>query len=883
VVTLRLLGGPALDGTAGPVTGPAAQRKRLALLALLALTPDQRLSREKLVAYLWPESDSEHARHQLSSAVYEIRKAAGGDAILAVGDDLRLNTGVIRADVVEFEAALAAGDAARAVALYRGPLLDGFFLSDAPEFEHWVDGERERLAGGYGRALEALAGAAEEQGDGSMAVQWWKARAAHDPYDSRVVLRLMLALDVMGNRAGALQHAAVHERLLREEFEAEPAPEVLALAERLRSAPDKRGQEVRNGSGATTESAGHLTGPWHRVKRELSGPSSPGARPPGTRPEAAGAGAGTSEKQNHPGVPTARRHRRRHWLVRGWATPLGLLGLGGLAVMLAAFWLNQPASPTHHAQRVVVAPFENRTGDPALDPIGSMAADWIAEGVSRLTAIDVVLASTAAILPERRLAGASGSPDAVAAIAGETGAALVVSGAYYLRGDSLQFHTQITDARERRLLRTLEPITGTRADPGQAVEEIGRRATAAVAVALDTRLTRLGKLASPPLNYEAYHACLEGLDPFLASDWPVALRHFERALELDSTYLFPRIHIGYVRLNLGDHAAADSIVRTLDRSRARMTPFELAIVDLLSAYVAEDPVASYEAARRAAAISPGSPPNVQWGDEALRLNRPREAIGILSAIDPEAAPIGGWPLYWSSLTGAYHQLGLHRAELRHARRARALHPNDSWPLLVEARALAALGRSAALEALLLVRKSLPDHQDPRPGQMMTAIGHELRVHGHLHASRDWFESAADWYRGRPADERAQAGHRRQLAFALLATDRTDEAEAMFEELALENPENVTFQGVLGVLAARRGDAAEAEWIRDRLAALRGSYRTGDQLLWRACFVAGTGDLAQALLLLGEAAGRAARFDHTHFCLDPLRDYPPFREFMRPKG
>jgi hypothetical protein len=72
-----------------------------------------------------------------------------------------------------------------------------------------------------------------------------------------------------------------------------------------------------------------------------------------------------------------------------------------------------------------------------------------------------------------------------------------------------------------------------------------------------------------------------------------------------------------------------------------MMPFELAILDLLNAYVAEDPVASYEAAKRAAAIGPGSPPHVQWGAEALRLNRPREAIEILSGIVPGSAPVGG--------------------------------------------------------------------------------------------------------------------------------------------------------------------------------------------------------------------------------------------------
>jgi DNA-binding SARP family transcriptional activator/TolB-like protein len=858
VVTLRLLAGLGLDGPSGPITGPAAQRKRLALLALLALAPERRLSRDKAIAYLWPESDSERARHQLSSALYEIRKAAGEDAIFAVSDELRLNADAVRTDVAEFEAAFATGDAARAVSLYRGPLLDGFFLSDAPEFERWVDGERERLAGGYARALEAVAEAAEEQRDGPAAVEWWKARAAHDPYDSRVALRLMRALDAVGNRAAALQHAAIHETLLREEFGVEPDPELLALAERLRSTPRERVEsEAGHGSGA--------------------------AAVPGSRLESIGEGAGMSAQPRDTGPSSAPPRRRRARAVRRWATALGLLGLGGLVTVLAAFWLTQQTSPTPHGQRVVVTPFENRTGDPDLDPIGSMAADWIADGLSRLAGLDVVLTSASTSLPEPLADGAAGGPDAVATFAQASGATLVVSGAYYRQGDSLQFHTHVTDARESNLLGSLEPITGALSDPGSAVEDIGRRATAAVALALDTRLASLGKLASPPTNYEAYHASLEGVDPFLASDWPVAIRHFERALELDSTYLFPHIHIAYVHHNMGDLATADSIVRILNRSRARMTPFELAILDLLSAYVAEDPVASYEAAMRAAAVSAGSPPHVQWGGEALRLNRPREAIRVLSAIDPEAAPIGGWPVYWSTLTGAYHQLGRHRAELRHARRARSLHPNDSWPFLLEARALAALGRPAALEALVLERKSLPTHHNPRPAEMMTAIGHELRGHGLHDASRDWFERAAERYRGRPPEERSQAAHRQQLAFALLALDRMDEADGLFRELGTEDPENVAFQGALGVLAAQRGDVAEAERIGDRLAALSLPYRTGDQLLWRACVAAHARKPAGALSLLREAAGRGARFEHTHFCLDPLNGHPPFRDFMRPQG
>ena len=182
------------------------------------MSPGRRLTRDRLIATLWPERDVEGGRNLLKVATYVLREALAETALLSEGDFLRLNTDVVRTDVVEFEAALDRADHAAAVALYRGPLLDGFFLNEAAEFEHWTDRERQRLASLYGGALEALAQAAETDRDFRRSVEWWKKRAALDPYDSRVALRLMQALDASGNRAGALQHATIHQRLLEQEL-----------------------------------------------------------------------------------------------------------------------------------------------------------------------------------------------------------------------------------------------------------------------------------------------------------------------------------------------------------------------------------------------------------------------------------------------------------------------------------------------------------------------------------------------------------------------------------------------------------------------------------------------------------------------------------------
>ena len=142
---LLLLGSAQLEGERGPITGRSAQRRRIALLAILAVAR-RGVSRDKLIGYLWEEADTDRARRLLSEAVYVLRKSLGEDAVLAAGDELRLNEAVVGCDVVAFTTALESRNFAAAAALYRGPFLDGFFVGDASEFEQWVEGERDRLA-----------------------------------------------------------------------------------------------------------------------------------------------------------------------------------------------------------------------------------------------------------------------------------------------------------------------------------------------------------------------------------------------------------------------------------------------------------------------------------------------------------------------------------------------------------------------------------------------------------------------------------------------------------------------------------------------------------------------------------------------------------------
>jgi len=57
----------------------------------------------------------------------------------------------ISCDVREFETALEAGQAEQALELYRGSLFNGFHVSEVPEFERWLDEERNACADAHAR------------------------------------------------------------------------------------------------------------------------------------------------------------------------------------------------------------------------------------------------------------------------------------------------------------------------------------------------------------------------------------------------------------------------------------------------------------------------------------------------------------------------------------------------------------------------------------------------------------------------------------------------------------------------------------------------------------------------------------------------------------
>jgi len=563
---------------------------------------------------------------------------------------------------------------------------------------------------------------------------------------------------------------------------------------------------------------------------------------------------------------------------------------GALLAFVAALVLLFPrGGPTLDRERVVVAVFENQTGDPALDPVGRMAQDWITQGIARTGLVKVVptLEALRSFQHVEAQAGALGAAAGVRAFAEEAGAALVVWGSYYRQGEILRFQVQVSDASGRAadLVATLDPVDGAAEDPVGALEVLRQRVMGALASLLDPRLSGFTDDSGSPPTYEAYLAFVRCDELYIAGEIANSVEHCLRAYAADSTYVLPLLYAAVSYSNL-QPIQADSLLRIAARAEDRLSRGDRLWLNHWRAYLDGDYAEALRLAREGADLIGGQNWHYTVGDDAIYANRPRETLEASARIDPARGWIRGWVYYWDNLTKAYHMLGDHERELQEARRGRRQYPESQQALRHELRALAALGRVDEVHALLEESRGLPGTRYRYVEHSRRAVA-ELRVHGYRGAADEIIERALDWLRARLPDEGATSALRRRLAITLYLAERWQEAGEVFDSLAAEFPEDIGYtMGYPGVVAARLGDRETALRYDSALAALDTPFLNGTNTYWRARVAAVLGDRDRAVELLRAAYAEGYKHDiHVHRNMDfeSLYDYASFLELLRPKG
>jgi len=276
MLRLSTFGGLVLHQDGRLHTGPAAQRRRLALLAVIAAAGQRGVARERLLSLLWPDGEPEASRHSLYQALHALRRALGGDDVFLGSSTLQLNPERITSDASEFAEAIEQGAHERAVRLHRGPFLEGFRLEQAPEFDAWQEAERVRCGREFAAALEALAAAATARQDHPAAARWWRRLAAAEPVSTTAAIGLIESLVAAGDRVGALQFAGVHAALVRQHVETEPDPAVEGWIARLRAgnvpapADPRPAPRARAGAAGADEARATAARELQEIRRALA-------------------------------------------------------------------------------------------------------------------------------------------------------------------------------------------------------------------------------------------------------------------------------------------------------------------------------------------------------------------------------------------------------------------------------------------------------------------------------------------------------------------------------------------------------------------------------------------------------------------------------------
>ncbi|MCZ6588010.1 MAG: BTAD domain-containing putative transcriptional regulator [Alphaproteobacteria bacterium] len=224
------------DGTEITVLG----RRDRAVLTYLALTPNQRESRERLAALLWSNRGDEQARHSLAQSTAVIRKALGdADKSVVVSEpaSLAIDWTKFDVDVLTFRRLVDEGtleSLGQAVALHAEDLLPGFEVR-SEGFDDWIDGERNRLRHMAVDAHYRLTSLHARAGDWEAVVEAAKRTLALDVLREDAHRLLMRAYAQTGQRALALQHYKSLVEVLENELQVEPDAETEALMEDIKA------------------------------------------------------------------------------------------------------------------------------------------------------------------------------------------------------------------------------------------------------------------------------------------------------------------------------------------------------------------------------------------------------------------------------------------------------------------------------------------------------------------------------------------------------------------------------------------------------------------------------------------------------------------------
>lgn len=218
--------------------------KLVALVCLLVLNKNRNMSKEKIISYLWPDSDDEAAKSNLRFNLWTIKKTVpqsedGEDFIISGKDFCRINEKYpyhcdkTMLDCFKVSQIENIEDLLKLKDLFNGDFLEGLYLRNCNEFNEMILFERVVCQNKQVEILEKLVGLYEDQERFEEELQILNEVMAIEPYDEHFAYQAIQIYGKIGNRTAAINYYKNFEIVLRRNLNTSPNNELKQLYKEL--------------------------------------------------------------------------------------------------------------------------------------------------------------------------------------------------------------------------------------------------------------------------------------------------------------------------------------------------------------------------------------------------------------------------------------------------------------------------------------------------------------------------------------------------------------------------------------------------------------------------------------------------------------------------
>lgn len=220
--------------------------KTAALICLLTLNRNKYLSREKIIAYLWPDSNEEAAKYNLRFNLWLIKKNISVDSqgnpflhvdkdCCGISEKYKYHCDIV--DIMEFKPRDedSIDSLLKLRELFAGDFLEGYYFNNCEELNELILFERINFEKRKVRILKRLACLYENYEKYEACMDIIHEIHEIEPYDEEMALKIMQLYLLMSNRVGAINYYNIFSNKLATSLGILPSEQLKNLYNDIRS------------------------------------------------------------------------------------------------------------------------------------------------------------------------------------------------------------------------------------------------------------------------------------------------------------------------------------------------------------------------------------------------------------------------------------------------------------------------------------------------------------------------------------------------------------------------------------------------------------------------------------------------------------------------